>query len=818
MFKSVLAAALNNLARNRLYAAISILSLAIGMATAILTGLYVRDELSFDRFIPGYRNVYVVVAHLHPPGRPTLITDATFPPLGAALKSEFSDIQATARLLSTSTAVGRGEVTSLEAIAFVDPDFFSILPLPAIAGDPVAAVHRPDGAVITRALARKVFGQDAPIGQTIELNRATKLRVDAVIKDLPANSHLDQDVFISGLNALSPLRPANDRPLVRGQISLSYRTYFRVPNPEAGERLDREMPGFLARRLLLPNGRLQSGSALELRMIPLAGLHLYPLTGLSSAKPQGSRAILTALSLIAGLVLTMAAINFVNLMTARAARRAVEVGVRKAAGATRRDLILQFIGEAVIYALVALVLGIGVVELALPSLRAMLDRPLDFAYWREPQMLVGGMGLCLVVGVLAGLYPALVQSSFRPAAVLKGVLPQTTGSAKVRSSLATLQFAFLIGLILAVMVIAGQTHYALNDGLRLDKAQMVMMDVRAPPGPPKPRCREAFVDQVRRLPGVQGAACANLTAFDESDVPVTVDLPGGRDLQFTMGIVDHGFFELYGLKPLAGRFFSPAHPEDETPIVQPLKPGTVVLNQTAARALGYASPEQAVGRRFRNKQYGSFAAGDLEIVGVAPDFSFDLINHGVRPMAYFLVPQALDTLSIKLKGQDVPETLKAIDDLWRQSGAVRPPSRRFVDDYLQSVYIAAIRQGWLIDALCGLAIFIACLGLLGLAAFTAERRTKEIGIRKAMGASSPGIVGMLLWSFSQPVLWANLIAWPIAWWALNRWLQAFGRRIELEPWMFLAAGAAALLIAVLTVASHAIRVAQAKPVGALRYE
>jgi putative ABC transport system permease protein len=419
---------------------------------------------------------------------------------------------------------------------------------------------------------------------------------------------------------------------------------------------------------------------------------------------------------------------------------------------------------------------------------------------------------------VTGIYPALIQSSFRPAAVLKGVLPQTTGSAVIRSALTTLQFAVLIGLILAIIVIGGQTRYALNQALNGDKSMMLTVDITpsrlagGPPRPPEPLCRDAFPDRVRALPGVAAAACSGSGALEIGDNNWAIETPTGP-MGMDVGSIDHGFFELYGLKPLAGRFFSSAHPEDDIPPKPPFSPKAVVINESAARALGYRRPELAVGRLLRRQGQGT-----IPIIGVVPDITFDLKHPGTHPANYLVNTRGLDTLTVKLTGRDVPGTLKAIDAAWGATGSARPPRRRFLDDYLQQIYLSTIQQGRLLNVLCGIAVLLSGLGLFGLAAFTVERRTKEIGVRKAMGASKTDVARLLLWSFSRPVLWANLIAWPLGWWALRLWLEGFSRHIGLQPWMFLASAAAALLIALATVLAHTLRVASAKPTLALRYE
>ena len=824
MFRNVLAAALRNLARNPLYAAISIASLAIGMAAAILTGLYVRGEVSFDSFMPGHDKAYVVVWEIDQPGAPPIVEDWSQYFLAKAMKLDFKDVQAAARLdmFSPPTGVRGGDVEGLETIGWSDPDLFSILRAPVLAGDPVATLHRPDGVVLTRAMARKYFGQDAPIGRMLLLNRQAPLRVGAVIEDLPSNSDLVFQIFASALNAASPLRLFDRRTDTRGTFWVTSRTYLRLPDAAAAARLNAAMPAFFKRHLANPDGSTVQNLKGSFKLIPIGDLHLYPLKGTSLVKGEGlgSRSALLALSVIAALILCAGSVNFINLMTGRAARRAVEVGIRKVAGAQRRNLVLQFMGEALLYALIALVLALALTELARPLMSGLVGRDLAADLWRDPRAVGGCLALAVGLGLLTGVYPALIQSSFRPASVLKGVLPQTSGSAAIRTALTTLQFAVLISLILAIIVIARQTHYALTEALNIDGSTMLTVDVSparlagGPPRPPQTPCRDTFPDRVRALPGVAAAACSASGALEVGDITGNVETPTGP-VAMDMGAVDHGFFELYGLKPLAGRFFSTAHPEDETPITRgPLKPKTIVINESAAQVLGYRRPELAVGHFLRLEG----GEGPIQIIGVAPDTTFDLTHPGSHPATYLLDMSRLDTLTVKLTGHDVPGTLKAIDAAWRATGSARPSRRQFLDDYLQQIYLSTIQQGRLLDVLCGVAVLLAGLGLFGLASFTAERRIKEIGVRKAMGASAADVVRLLLLSFARPVLWAAVIAWPLAWWALHGWLEGFSRHIAIQPWMFLASGGGALLVAAATVSFHTLRVASAKPVGALRYE
>ncbi|MGZ3399474.1 MAG: ABC transporter permease [Caulobacteraceae bacterium] len=826
MFANVLAAALRNLERNPLYAAISIASLAIGMAAAILTGLYIRDEVAFDGDLPGIDKVYAVVSNYQLGASKPKIVDNIVPPVGPDLKLDFKEALHTARESHDNAGIQRGDVAAREHVGWSDPDLFDILHLPVVAGDPSAALKRPDEAVITRSIARKYFGQDAPIGQTFIANGTISFRVGAVVLDRPANTNLAYHIWLPNLNAGSPVRRREASFKYRESYSSCCRTYVQVADKAGADRIRAGLPDFFARRIGFPGGKLRSGATVHLDLVPLTRLHLYPLNGFStfgSGVPQGDWAMVWTLALVASVVLAAGATNFVNLMTARAGRRAVEVGVRKTAGAKRGDLVRQFIGEAVAYAQIAWLFALAAAELALPAARTVLARPLPL--WNDPLPLAGSFALAVVLGGLSGVYPALVQSSFRPAAVLKGALPRTSGSALVRSGLTTMQFAALIGLVVAVIVIARQTHFTLNEGLNVDKANMVTMDIYdgrrfgQPGAPTAPPCRTAFADQVRALPGVIGASCASSDALDNGDSTTSLPRPDGSSVGVLRSSTDFGFLELYGLRPLAGRFVAKDHPGDETPYAGqgPNSPKVAVINRMMVKTLGFASPEAAIGQTFR-ANLGPGKPAEIQVIGVTPDFAFDLFDLGKWPRFYVNDPNVMIALSIKLRPGDQVATLRAIDDLWRKTGSPLPPVHRFVDDYVQGFYLATIQQGWMLDALCVTAVLLACLGLFGLAAFVAEQRTKEIGVRKAMGASTRDIVALLLAAFARPVLWANLIAWPLAWWALNHWLEGFVRHIPLEPWMFVAAAGAALVVAWATVLAHTLKVAAASPVTALRHE
>jgi putative ABC transport system permease protein len=542
--------------------------------------------------------------------------------------------------------------------------------------------------------------------------------------------------------------------------------------------------------------------------------------------PRGDLGALLALGAIGVLIVVSASINFVTLMTARVGRRAIETGVRKAAGARRGDLIIQFLGEALLYVALAIV----ATELLLPYVNAKLGRTIAFDYLGDPVLAAALVGATLGLGVLAGTYPALVLSAFNPATVLKGQPVQGAAGELVRKALVTLQFALMIGLIVATATLWRQTLFSVNNRLRVDGSKTLVIaggcgrpTPFSDPGVAVAPGGHAFRDQVAALSGVEAVTCTSTETLGNDGENTPVQLAGRPPVLLNRAPVDFGGLEFFGLRPLAGRFFMPGRGSDALIGTGSNRSGAVVLNVSAARSLGFASPSTAVGRVLTWKQMSDTSAtpksdyvGASEIIGVTPDFTLDT-RAPVKPLMFVAQPNNLNLFALRLSGPRLPETLASIDKTWAATGH-RMILRQFLDQRLQEMYGSIALQSTAIGLGAGVALVIAVLGLFGLSAHATEQRTKEIGIRKAMGARSVDIFHLLLWQFSKPILWANLIAWPVAWWTMNRWLTSFAYHVDLPPWLFLASGGAALLIACATVLTHALLVARAKPVSALRYE
>ncbi|MHB1205333.1 MAG: ABC transporter permease [Rhodospirillaceae bacterium] len=815
MFHNYLAAALRNLVRNRLYAAINIVGLAVGLTAVLLIALFVRDEFSFDKWIPGHERTYFL-STARPGDRSFDISSGKFAPL---LKLDFSEVESYARLADSPAGTRHGEIEGGERFYWADPDLFTVLPIPAVAGDLRSALRSADGVAISRAMARKYFGRDDPIGESLEIDRKNVMKVRAVFADLPSNSHLNFDIVASGLASFSRLTAVDaGRQANPEGFFLNVYTYLRLAPGADIQAIRDAIPAFFARHF--PAGAREHGDNI-FPLTPIADIHFMP-QAVFSMKPRGSGATVYGISAVGVLIMAMAVINFVNLMTARAARRAVEVGVRKTSGAQRLQLVGQFLGEALVYVLLAMSLAVVLGRLLLPPLNAFLQKGITLEFWSDPAVAAGMAAAAVLLSLLAGFYPAFVLSAFLPAAALRAGDFRFRDSGAVRRFLVVFQFSILIGLSVATGVITRQTAFALKENMRLDTDQVLLVLTD---------CQGAFKDEVVRLPGVSAAVCSDRISLNLFDLGTTVYGAGGKEVDMVRASVTPGFLEFYGFKPAAGRFFADDRAADAffpkagdtTPAG---RPKAIVINQTAARDLGFASAADAVGQVVGTSSDGGFksgggmgpALGPLEIIGVAPDFSRDSVNSLIGPTFYYWDQGGSQILSLKLTGREIPETLDAIDRLWKQVGEPKPISRQFLAENIQTQYLELTRQTQVFAFFAAIAVFIAALGLLGLSAFTVERRTKEIGVRKALGAGRAHILRLLVWEFAKPVLWANALAWPAAYLVMRRWLQGFAYHVTLEPWIFLAASTAALTIAVATVAVHAVLVARAQPVAALRYE
>ena len=819
MIRSYIAAAFRHLARNRLYSAISVLGLAVGVGAAILAGIVIYSELHQDQFFAGYDRTYHVMTVWTVPGRPTINSENTPTRLRNALSSGFPEIEAVARLTGGSVWLHQGSMEVREAIGWADPDFFKVFPLPRVAGDLENALRRPDGVVLTRAAARQFFGRDDPIGRTLSIQIPTSetpkslepmfgkfpegtfpATVTAVIEDIPG-TQLKFRVYASGLAAYSSLNSLDRAPVnsdTTQQFLISVLTFVRLKEGASIQGLRNAIPQFV--KYMVPGKLAADTSDYGLEFVRVDAFHAHPK--LNPGLP--GRLQLTAS--IGALILFVGCVNFVNLLTARSGQRAKEVAIRKATGARRTSLVVQFIGESLLYVLLATILGMALAEWLLPHVNTYLDFNAAQDWWRHPAALAWIAIGVVLLAVLAGSWPALVLSSFRPVAVLNGLRNQSAGTDRVRQGLVTLQFAVLIGLLIVAGMVWEQRRYATTEALRIQTDQVLMI---------RGSCTAPILAGLRALPGVRGIACSGAELLNDLSLVCAFKTPDGASHAIYIVPTHLHALDLLGVRPLAGDW---SHADAVAEVESASGAGQFTLNETAMRELGFKSAQAAIDQRLEGKTFqGEPESG--RIVAVVPDFSATPRQTSIPAEVYFtMAADGFNYIDVKLGGPALPETLAAIDQLWRRLNPTTPLDRFFLDDRIETLYRNVLRQAQAFSLFSAVAALLACLGLAGLASSVVERRTREIGVRKAMGAQTRDVVYLLLWRFTKPVVCANLIAWPVAGYLMNRWLHTFPYHSTLQIWMFAAAGAGALLLALLTVSAHSMLVARASPVSALRHE
>jgi putative ABC transport system permease protein len=579
-----------------------------------------------------------------------------------------------------------------------------------------------------------------------------------------------------------------------------------------------------------PNGgvRFNQGDEQDWHFTNIEDVHLGKAQGGAMTPGDDLRTIAT-FGIIAVLILGMAVVNFTNLATARASQRAREVALRKVLGATRKQLVIQFVAESLLISAVSMLLALALVELLVKPYAAFLGADLSLNYIGRGGILLPALGLTLLIGVVSGLYPAFFMSRFQPALVLKAnrSASETPGSGRLRTALVVLQFAVSIGLIICTAVVYGQTVYArhVDPGYKRDHILQVEEMSRAQLFPKA----AMIVDRMKRIPGVQAVGLAEIGVNTDNSSNSGI-IPPGASRQVTIGQynVGAGFFDAMGLTLKAGRWFDPNRPMDDSTLPYPQnltlekaiaqRGINVVLNEYAAKMLGFKSPQDAIGKTVKSELFDpGTGIVNINIVGVVGNSRFRTVRTPIDSIMFHMVTAGPEWMIIRYRGN--PETVRdAVERQWKQITNEVPFSAKFSDDIVGEMYKVEDARAKIFAAFSLLAVIIGCLGLFGLAAFTAERRTKEIGIRKVLGARTRDIVRLLVWQFSRPVIIANLIAWPIAWWMMRDWLNGFDQRIALTPVPFVIAAALALGIAIATVVGHAVRVARANPIYALRYE
>jgi putative ABC transport system permease protein len=843
MWRNYMTVGVRALVKNKTYAFINIFGLAIGLAACLMLLLYVRYETSYDAWLPNAENTYQFQTHYKSKqtGEEADLQMAAYVS-GQRLKADFPQIEHMVYALGAEPVIRRGaESLSTENVLLVDNLFFDVLQFPFIAGDPRTALAQANNVVLTQSEARRVFGSENVLGRTLTMisrGRTVDYRITGVVRDLPRNSH----VRFTIVARIDMARWFDDSPnFLTCWGCQSGWIYFTLRPGADPAAIQAALPAWERRNIpneTLGNQTTNQGDEEDWRVTNVRDVHLG-IAQDGTMKPGNDRQTIITFTIIAFLILGMACVNFTNLATARAGQRAREVALRKVLGANRQQLITQFLAESVLIAAMAMLLALALVELLLPALAHFLDADLAMRYFGWDGMLLPIVALTLIVGAAGGVYPAFYLSRFQPAQVLKAnkSSAEASGSGILRNILVVAQFAVSIGLIICTAVVYAQTVYARTvdpgyrrDGLiqieNLGRRQLIERS-------------DAIAEEMARVPGVVSVGRSGIGVATDNNNNSSVQVPGQTEpVNIGNYSIDVDFFRTMGIAPVAGRLFDRNRPGDDSTVslqasadpaakavvdaeerVIARRGINVVVNELAVQRMGFRSAQEAVGKTIG---VGYFDPEDgvvpVHIIGVVPNSRFRSIRDPIDPIMFRLDRTFAGTLLVRYDTRD-PATARAnVERAWRRLAPDVPYDGVFSEDKILELYTAEQARAKVFAGFAILAVIVACLGVFGLAAFTAERRTKEIGIRKVLGARTRDIVGLLAWQFSKPVLIATPIAWLVAWLLMANWLKNFDTHISQGVIPFIGAALIALVIALGTVAGHAFKVARANPILALRYE
>ena len=805
MLKNYLKIALRNLRRNKGYAFINIIGLAIGLAVCLLIGLYVRHELSYDRFHEKSDRIVRIGTNLQSPDGSSTKAASVGWPVGRILAAEYPEVkQVTYMRTFPSFSIERGGRRFFEGMLYADSSFFNVFSFSLTAGNPESALTRPYSLVLTEETARKYFGDDHALGQTLTLGDTLQFTVTGVA-EVPRTSHIQFDMLVS-FETLCTLYGRCASQFESGWGNLNVYNYALLQEGTSRASFQKKIEDLVMQR---SDQVRKMGYNVTLDVQPLENIYLRSNRQNDRVGPSGSITYVYLLAAVGLFVLVIACVNFMNLSTARSMERAQEVAVRKAFGSSRGALVRQFLGESVLVTGTAFCIAVLLARLALPLFNSLAGKTIPFASLVTPASVIMACVLALGVSFLAGSYPAFVLSGFRPAQVLRGSFSTSRRGPRLRKGLVIFQFILSCVLIVSTLVVLRQLSYMQEKDPGFNKEQVVVMDARQADSQVRAQKYETIKRQLTEHPAVQRVTATGATP-GQSGWPAQMVFPEGhaRDEGFQVEYlaVDRDYVETLELGVLAGRDFAEAVTSDEE--------NALLVNETMAQQAGWETPENAVGKKITSPS--GYPEGT--VVGVIKDYHHHGLQNAIGPMIMDVNPGAFRVFALRIEPGRTADILAHMKNTWRQFFPEYAFDYFSLDESFARQYHNERRLAGIFGLFSTLAILIACLGLFGLAAYTAERRTKEIGIRKVLGASVPSIVMLLSKDFLKLVGIALLIAAPAAYYAMSRWLQDFAYHIELSPWIFLGAGLLALMIALATVSYHALRAALSNPVDAIRYE
>jgi len=815
MLKNYFKIAIRQLSKQKMYAAIKIGGFALSIAACLLIALYIRYELSYDRSYPNADRIYRMVGERSDNGV-TQPKNLSWPaPFAKALRDEFPEVEMTARINPSRLHTGAGanqmrradkvENTYEEGFTFADPELLEIFDIPMVYGDHAHALDGPNTIVISKRKADKYFPHENPVGKVLILNDdlSKPCRIGGVMKDFPANTHLQYDFLISQKG--TELWPGEQS----AWLASNYETYVRLRPGVDIDKFNKKVLDVILHKYWIPV--LKQAGAKEVDEIgksikvdlfaqPLKAIHLHSYD-VDEERPHGDIRFIWLFGSIAIFILIIACINFINLSTARSANRAKEVGLKKAIGSFRSDLVQQFLAESLLYSFLSFAIGIVMAWLLLPYFSILSAKPLSIpwtAWWLGPLFI----GSAFVIGIVAGLYPAFYLSSFQPIAVLKGQLGRGAKNSNLRSTLVVFQFTASVVLIIGTFVINRQMQFILHRELGFEKDQVLMIEGANTLG----QQVKVFKQELQQLPQVQQVSVSDFLPVDGTKRNGNGFSKAGKEkdeleVPGQVWTVDHDYIQTMGMHLVAGRNFSKSLSTDSQ---------AAIINQAMAAKV-FPGEKEVVGQRISNS-YTTY-----EVIGVVQDFNFETMRNTIKPVSMVL-GNSPTIVSVKLKTADMQKSIAAVSSVWKSIAPHQPFRYTFLDQRFAAMYDDVRRTSIIFTSFAVLAVIVACLGLFALSAYMAEQRSKEISIRKVLGASVAQVTALISKDFVKLVVIAVLLASPIAWWGMHKWLQDFAYQTTISWWIFAAAGLLVVVIALITISFQSIRAAVANPVDSLRGE
>ena len=819
MIRNYLKVAIRSIFRNKLTAFINIAGLALAMTCCILIYLFVVDELRYDRYHTKADRIYRVTRNfLSKDGVPNLHLANVAPPIGPLLKNDFGEIEVMARTINYSLNISleqNGELVKNfveNEIFIVEPDLFKIFDIEVLSGDPAKALERPLTVMLSEAYAHKYFGTQDVIGKRLRVNNQLDLEVTGTYKSFPAQSHWHPSMLVS-FSTFEDDAIYGRRALETNWGNNAFGTYLLLEEGADPKKVEAGLPDFMERHFA-PFAKANWGAAPDFKASRSTTLFLQKLTDIhlyshldDELEVNGNINNVQMMSVIGVFIILIACFNFINLSTARATKRSKEVGLRKVVGAFKSQLVSQYLSESVLISFFALILAAGLAVVSVSWLNSFTGKTLSLNPVTHWTLYGGLLVFAIVVGILAGLYPAFVISGFKPALVLKGQQGSAKGKGLVRKTLVVAQFSISIILLIATAITFMQLDFLNTRTLGYDKDQVVVFSYYSDD---LNTSYEAFYNELLKSSTIENACRSSRIPtgrlLDSSGPPLITkgDSLVNSTVTTKYVAIDEEFFRTYGMDMAAGRDLSRDITNDDSL--------SFIINETAARAYGWKNPTDGLDKEF------SYANIRGKLVGVVKDFHFESLHQSIIPIVFFSRPGIFSDLSIRITAGQTQQGLAHLEKVWKEFLPARPFNYNFVSEDYQRLYLEEQKQNQLFTIFSGLAIFIACLGLFGLATFNTLQRVKEIGIRKVLGASVPSILALLSKEIVMLIAVANLIAWPMAWYFMQQWLDSFAYHIDMSLTVYLLAAMAAILLALITVSSQTVKAAMTNPSNTLRYE